>query len=387
MTTLLLTITGWLIFAAWLYFISQMVYAVNKHSLLNSTKDLPDPEEWPGISIVITGKNEEDNVAATVDSLLRLKYPNLELTMINDRSTDRTGEILHEIASKNPKVVVEDIKELPPNWIGKSHALYQGSKRATKDYLLFSDSDVVFDEEVLNKAMKFSLAKDLDHLVMVPYFQATSLLHDAVINSLALTFITASKPKKIETTDKKAYMGIGQFNLIKRSTYERTGGHKAIRFDLIDDMKLGKLIKANDGKESFLFADAQIKFRWYNKLWDIVKGMEKNFFASVDYKLSKVILSTLVYVILYFIPVAMAILLYPDPSAYGYMASVIVFHIASAYYAKKIGYSIPSGLLITFGVLISLIALWNSTIVTLKQKGVNWRDTFYPLDELRKKMY
>ncbi len=202
-----------------------------------------------------------------------------------------------------------------------------------------------------------------------------------------MTFINSIKPRKIATSDKSAYIGVGGFNLVRRSLYNKAGGHASIRFDVIDDVKLGKLIKNYDGREDFLFADGQVKFRWYKNVGEIIAGLEKNFFASLDYSVLKVLFSTIITILVYYAPLVLLFLNLPVAGKAGAVLSLLTIHILSAVYARKVGYSVWAGFGIMAGVIIMLITLWRSMFVTIMNKGVIWRDTFYPLRDLRKNNY
>src|SRR3569832_996684 len=122
----------------------------------------------PRVSIVIPARNEERNLEEALRSILALDYDNLEIDVVDDRSTDRTGEILDRMAAAEPRLRIVHVRELPPGWLGKNHALWLGAEKATGEYLLFTDADIVMDPSTLRRAVGLMLSDGLDHLPASP---------------------------------------------------------------------------------------------------------------------------------------------------------------------------------------------------------------------------
>src|SRR6185295_10642022 len=122
----------------------------------------------PRVSIVIPARNEERHVEEALQSVLALDYENLEIDVVDDRSTDHTGEILDRMAAANPRLRVVHIRELPPSWLGKNHALELGGRKAAGDYLLFTDADIVMEPTALRRAVGVMEAGGIDHLTVAP---------------------------------------------------------------------------------------------------------------------------------------------------------------------------------------------------------------------------
>ncbi len=118
--------------------------------------------------MVIPACNEEESIRKAISQLLDQDYPNFEVIVVNDRSTDRTGVILDELKIIYPQLKVITISDLPSNWLGKNHAVYQGVKEATGEWLLLTDADVMFSPGSLRKTVKYSMENKLDHLTISP---------------------------------------------------------------------------------------------------------------------------------------------------------------------------------------------------------------------------
>ena len=134
------------------------------------------PEGKLRVSVIVAARNEEEHVEAAVGSLLALEYPDYEVIAVNDRSTDRTGEILDRLAGRDPsRLRVLHVSELPPGWLGKPHAMGLAAQQATGDWLLFTDADVSFRPDALRRAVVCAEANRADHLVLFPTARMHSL--------------------------------------------------------------------------------------------------------------------------------------------------------------------------------------------------------------------
>ncbi|MGH9575866.1 MAG: glycosyltransferase, partial [Terriglobales bacterium] len=127
----------------------------------------------PLVSIILAGRDEETHVEAALATLLALDYPNCEILAVNDRSADRTGEIMDRLAAQDPRLRVLHISQLPDGWLGKTHALWRAAQMARGQWLLFTDADINFRPDALRRALSYAEEASADHLVLFP----TTLLH------------------------------------------------------------------------------------------------------------------------------------------------------------------------------------------------------------------
>src|SRR3954452_1043165 len=142
---------------------------------IRALRDLPPlAAPLPRVSIIIPARNEERNLEEALRSVLALDYDDLEIDVADDRSTDRTGEILDRMAAANPRLRVVHIRELPSGWLGKNHALELGGRKATGDYLLFTDADIVMEPTALRRAVGAMERDGIDHLAVSPEIERTS---------------------------------------------------------------------------------------------------------------------------------------------------------------------------------------------------------------------
>jgi cellulose synthase/poly-beta-1,6-N-acetylglucosamine synthase-like glycosyltransferase len=209
----------------------------------------------PALSVILAARDEERSVNESVVSMLAQDYSStLEVIAVNDRSTDRTGEILEELATKHPDSLrVLNVESLPEGWLGKTHALYIGSAEATGEWLLFTDADVIFSHDCSEKAVRYAIDNGLDHLTLPPEILCKGILLRSFVAAFTLIFEMTQRPWRVSDPQAQEHVGIGAFNLIRKDAYERSGTHRAIRMRPDDDMKLGQLLKRHGFRQGVAY--------------------------------------------------------------------------------------------------------------------------------------
>lgn len=336
----------------------------------------------PRVSIVIPARNEERNVEEALRSVLALDYDNLEIDMVDDRSTDRTGEILDRMAAEDPRVRVVHVKELPPGWLGKNHALALGAAKATGDYLLFTDADVVMEPSALRRAVGAMAAGGLEHLTVAPEIERPSLLFEMFIGVFSLFFSLYVKPWKAPDPKSPKAVGIGAFNLVRAAAYRAAGGHAPIAMRPDDDLKLGKLLKKKGFRQELVFGLGMLRVEWYASVRELVQGLMKNAFPGVDYRLSVVIVSTVTQLLLSVWPF-LAVFLTSGLTRWLNLASIGVLLGLCWLNAPLAGVRRWHGVGYPIATLLFLFILWRSMLTILMHQGIDWRGTHYPLAELK----
>jgi cellulose synthase/poly-beta-1,6-N-acetylglucosamine synthase-like glycosyltransferase len=349
--------------------------------------DAPSPSattDWPRVSIVVPARNEEQGVRAAVESLLRQDYPALELVVVNDRSTDRTGAILAALAEEHPgRLRVVTVMELPDGWLGKNHALWLGACQSSSAWLLFTDADVIFDLTCVRRAMAYAEAQKLDHLTMSPKLLARGYWLNAFVNFFLYAFAVFTRPDLANDPRSQIGVGVGAFNLIRRSAYERIGTHRSISLRPDDDIKLGMRVKLSGLRQRLLNGADALSVRWYATLGEAIRGLEKNSFAGVEYRVSRVLGAVAILAGTLAAPWALVWI------ARGWTRRLLAATIAvqALTYVganwlnrRPILRYLPS---FPFTALLFCYVALRSTWLTLRQGGIRWRDTLYPLTKLR----
>lgn len=282
----------------------------------------------PSVNVFVPARNEEHAIERCVRSLLAQDHPALHVIVINDRSTDRTGEILGRIS--DPRLTIIDTPPLPDGWMGKCHALHCGVKAAPteSEFYLFTDADVIFAPDTVRRAASHLARGKGDLLTLFPRVDCVGFWENAILPLLShLGFLTLD-PKKITNPDTKDFIGIGAFGMIRRAMYERWGGHAAIRNEVIDDMAMGLMTKSQRGRILITRDFTAIHLRWYHGLSSIVRGFEKNMHQAVGHGISGAIAAALFFPLAHAIPLMIAIgFLLLDPGAWYVWLSALLLHV------------------------------------------------------------
>jgi len=374
---------GWFVAAFWAAGAYRIARFLRDGMIDERAASMPDLEMWPKVSVVVPARGEAERIEEALRSLARLDYPDFEVIAVDDRSTDGTGDIMDRVAAEEHRVEVLHVTSLPEGWLGKCHAMHVGARRATGEILLFTDGDVVFAPDILRSAVRYLTAKRLDHMALMPGMIPGGYWEDAFKIYFAMVFLWVLKAWAVDSPSKDLYVGIGAFNLVRRPAYEGFGGHEALRLEVADDLMLGKRIKQAGYRQEALFATSHLRLRWLEGVRGIVRGLEKNGFAAIGYSLPFLFFVTAFIVCLYAVPY-LGILFIRDAQVTGYVATVLLMHGTYGYFASfhRNGWFTSPALPVA--AFLYLFTLWRSAVLTLRRKGVVWRDTFYPLEVLKR---
>lgn len=338
------------------------------------------------VSVIVPARNEADTLGPALAALTAQAGPRLEVVVVDDRSEDGTGAIAESIVANCAYARLIRVEALPDGWLGKNHALWTGACSApASDYLLFTDADVRFAPGAIAAAVALAEERELDHLAGAPRVVARGPLLAVMITTFAVLFALFTRPWKVADPRSRASVGIGALNLVRRSTYERAGGHGEIRLRIDDDLALGQLLKARGGRPEFCYARDAASVEWYPGVVAMIRGLEKNAFAGVGFRLWFVLLATAALLGLFVAPWLLAAAPWAAGAERGVFAACAALQVlGAARAASDAGLPRWTGLLFPVGILLFLVILWRSTLVTLFTGGVSWRGTRYPLDELKR---
>ncbi len=354
------------------------------------------PAGNPRVSIIVPARNEEETIEQALCTLLSLDYDNYEVIAVNDRSTDLTGEIMEEVGKNphfsqnrgevgHPKLRVIHHTELPPGWLGKTHAMWTAANQATGDWLLFTDADVLFKPDSLRRALAYAEAEPADHVVLFPRMIMKSAGEYMMIAFFFSMFLFGHRPWKVADPSTDDHMGVGAFNLVRRRVYDAVGTYEALRMEVLDDMKLGKVVKKAGFVQRNVFGGDLISIRWGRGAMGIVNNLTKNFFAVLSFQSWRTLVSAFGLAFLNLGPFFGAWL------AHGWARVPYALALASMFLVY-IGMSRRSDvrpyyfLLHPVSSALFIYTLLRSMTLTLWNDGIEWRGTKYPLEELRKGM-
>ncbi|MFI5304023.1 MAG: glycosyltransferase, partial [Nitrospiria bacterium] len=339
-------------------------------------------EKFPLISIVIAARNEFKKIEPALLSVLKQDYPNFEIIVIDDRSTDGTSALLDRIVKEYGQLKVLHVSQLPEGWLGKNYSLYFGAQMASGEFLLFMDADVIANPSAAGRAVGYLIRNGLDHVTVFPELLLKGILLNMVVGAFSIIFGLYTKPWKAKIPNTRYHIGIGAFNLVRSEVYRAAGTHKKISMRPDDDMKLAKLIKKAGYHQDCLLGKEMIFVEWYQSFSQLVHGLEKNAFASVNYRLFLVIAATVGNMLLFVLPFGGALL----ASGISQIIFILILAMMAILYIDN---ALLQGLNPWYSLgfpvanIIFLYIVWNSTFKTLFYNGIQWRDTFYPLDKLK----
>jgi chlorobactene glucosyltransferase len=236
----------------------------------------------PRVTILIPAKDEGERIRACIQSALAQDYPNFNVIAIDDRSTDNTGAVMDDIAARHPNLKAFHNTVAPPaGWTGKNNALHQGVKHADGDWLLFVDSDVVLEPDVLRSSMEVVLRKNFDLLSLLPRLESHSRWESLLV---PLCASAASSMYLVPLTNNHLMTNVafanGQFLMIRRTAYDAIGGHETVRDRYCEDVEIARLLKTSGWKPRVAWGSEFCSVRMYNSLDAIFKGWGRIFYAG-----------------------------------------------------------------------------------------------------------
>lgn len=336
----------------------------------------------PRVSLVVAARDEARHIESAVRSMLGQRYPDLELVVVDDRSSDGTGPILDRLAREDGRLTVVHVDRLPAGWLGKNHALARGAERATGAWLLFTDADVHLHPEAVSRAVRYAEEHGVDHLAVAPDLELPGFLLRAFGVHFVVSFLAFARPWRAREPTSRAFVGVGAFNLVRREAYEGVGGHRPIALRPDDDMKLGKILKRAGFRQDALWGRGAVAVEWYRSFGELQRGLEKNLFAGVEYRAVLSILGGLAQLAGGVAPLALLPLAPPLGQAL-LLAQVGATAGIAAHAARRTGTTPLVALVYPVVVVLFVFVLWRTMVLNLLQGGIRWRGTFYPLDLLK----
>lgn len=346
----------------------------------------PEPPTWPTVSLLVPARDEAAGVEAALRSKLAIDYPALEVVFIDDRSTDGTGAIAERLASEDPRLKVVHVTALPPGWLGKVHALHQGARAATGEWLLPTDADIHYRPDTLKRAVRRCLARGYDVLPAFPTFRSSNLLIDAVLSDFARTVLAPMQPDQIESPASPFGVGVGVFTLVRRSAYDASPGWEWLRLEVADDVTLGTMLKRAGARCSIVLARTHLELTMYPTVGSLVKGVAKGACAMSKYRLRNHLAVTLGLLMLDLAPwAALAAGLDRGDGALlalGGAAGALCL-VSAAVALSVIGQPWWKAVLAPVGGVLFHLLLLATGLQNYLRGYVTWRDTRYSIAELR----
>ena len=363
------------------YLVAWGVWMSLKNVQSLSSTSLDRDKSYPRLSVIIAARNEAGTIENALKSVLAQNYPNLEIILVNDRSSDGTDKILHNLAEKDPRVLIHHVEELPPGWLGKVNAMQQGFGKSTGVWLLFTDADVHFQEESLERIIDVAERSSVDYLCVIPEVQARQRLLKGLYTVSLSGFFLATRIWEVK--NQNSFVGVGACGLVRRSLLLQSPGLPWLKMEVVDDLALAQLAWQAGGKLDVYWGRECLGVEWYPSMGDLIRGLEKNLFAGAQYQYWRALLGIIG---ILFVAVAPWLSIFSG----NWLLSLTAVGAFSGYWLAWISGDKAQGvgwlerLISPLLLLVIAWALARSTYITWRQGGIKWRETFYSIAAMRR---
>jgi cellulose synthase/poly-beta-1,6-N-acetylglucosamine synthase-like glycosyltransferase len=384
--------------AAWLIALHWTRITLTALRKLPHVPDLLDPRydaipkgpadpDLPAVTVIVPARNEAATLEATLRSLLAQTIP-VDIIAINDRSTDQTGAIMARLAAgplpAGKSLTILKVDLLPAGWMGKTHAMALAARQTATPWLLFTDGDILFRNDALERALRFAEASQADHVPLALSLILKSPGERLMITVLQCFSLLTFRPWKIpDPAAKHDSVGIGGFNLIRASVYQAIGGFESLRMEVLEDLRLGFEVKRQGFRQRVVFGRDVVRVHWARGALGMAHNLTKNFFAVFRFRPLALLIGAVVLGLLLWMPFVG--LFGPWPMRSASLVSLGLFILGHRYSSRHFT-AIPMAYLLTLPIGTGLLvySLLRSMVLTIARGGVVWRGTFYPLKELRR---
>lgn len=361
-------------------------------------EDPPAPQDWPTVSVVVPARDEAEHIDSALASLLASDYARLQVVLVDDRSTDGTGEVMARVAAGDGRVRVVHVTDLPDGWLGKVHAMQRGLEACEGQYVLFTDADVHFQPDTLPRAVAYAVAHGIDHLAGLPELWRPNLLVGAMVSAFMPALNLGVRMWAVNDENSSAFMGVGAFNLVRREALDQTEGLAWLKMEVGDDAGLGCLMKSHGWRLRLVGMRGHVGLSWYDRLGDMVRGMEKGFASAAGCRFSVLLIQVLLLLAAEAAPFvgmatgAVALATRREGSA-GWWVGLVSLIVGAAVWlfsvraqrraARWSGQPAAPVILAPLGMVLLMLAFVRAGWLGMVRGGVVWRGTVYPSAQLR----
>ena len=261
-----------------------LIIALANMRYLRRLYSYPAPPAWPRCSVLVPARNEEDNIARCTGGLLAQDYPDFQVIVLDDNSTDRTWQILQGLAANDPKLMLIKGKPLPDDWLGKHWACHQLAQVADGELLVYVDADTSHEPGMLRGAAAAMAAENTCLISALPRQIVVSWSEMLSIPAFYLGML-CGVPLELTRLQRNPLLFaiLGQFLVFRRDTYDAAGGYAAVRHNVVDDIAIGRRVHTMGLKYKLLDGDGLVSCRMYRNFDQVWKGLTKSTFATFNF--------------------------------------------------------------------------------------------------------
>lgn len=253
---------------------------LNLRSLRTPDKNSKAPQPAPLISVLVPARDEEENIRTCLESLQKQDYPNYEILVLDDNSTDRTAAIVKEMAAKDNRIQLHFGEPLPEDWAGKSFACHQLAQKAKGDWLLFADADTIHEPHMLRSTLALAMELKTSLLSGFPRQLANSLSQKVIIPIFYFILLGWIPLWWLHSSKKpKPSMAIGQFFFFSKDEYRRIGGYEAVKSRIVEDVWMGIEVTQHGGRHVAVDLSPVVSCNMYNDIGAAWHGLGKSIYS------------------------------------------------------------------------------------------------------------
>jgi cellulose synthase/poly-beta-1,6-N-acetylglucosamine synthase-like glycosyltransferase len=383
LTAILIGVCG-----AWVFLIKSMLTSFRLTPYLDKFEKIK--HATPKVSVILPARNEEEFLAKCLDTLLDQDYPNYEIIVIDDSSTDSTGKIISEYAKQDPKIIPVSARSKPDGWMGKNWACMEGYPKSTGELLLFTDADTKHAKNVISLAVSHLLSLNLDALTAIPKMVSIDFWTKITLPMISTFLHTRFSAVRVNDPSKKIGYFFGSFFIINRKTYEEVGTHESVKQEIIEDGALGKKVKDLGYKMRMARGDHLIEAIWArdkSTLWNALKRLMIPLYLQ-----SQGIAVGIFFAVLFLLFMPFPILAYSSVLSFetlsnstvfvsSLIASIMIYIGAVIEVKKGLHLKLIHALFGPIGSLVVVLGFLSGLLQAKKESSVSWRGRKYSMKD------
>ena len=364
-----------------------LVWVLKREPRLANRTSGKMPNPLPLVTVIISAKDEERHIEEAARSILAADHPSIQLILVDDRSTDRTLEIMEDLARQETRITVLSVQELPPGWTGKTHAVCLGTHQASGEILLFTDADTVFRPDAISRALRHFLTNGLDMMSLIPGFTDRGLLEDAVHPHLALGLSYFYPLTEVNDATKPAAMASGCFIMITKRAYREVGTWETFRSQVTEDVALAKAVKAKGLKMGLMRGGDLVRTRPFETLSEVCRFWERTYYGALEQSIPKMVrlvfnYVSLVLLTLFFVFSGVLLLFGTDTAAINGLFAMSTLAMAAVIIPYSVFIRLEHGnwlygLMAPVGIFVGAWVAVSTLGTVVMDKGIQWRGSLY----------